>query len=211
METDIAVDRDKLRKALTELVKENESLKRETVIKNKEIKKMKDEMSKAQMKMVRQNRKIETLSKNKKGAGSVVLQGKEGEKDVINEEKMFGGDDLNLLQTNTMPLTLDFRTSSLKIHFSDLLNDIMDQGANVFVNQFNNIESMRDKKDAIVFVTNQLINFREFSDKLHFFMKEALELQKIDNIKDVQTFLAKYFRHVFNSQMLNLWIPDGVE
>ena len=86
----------------------------------------------------------------------------------------------------------------------------MDQGANVFVNQFNTMENMRDKKYAIVFVTNQLINFREFSDKLHFFLKEALELLKIDNIKDVQTFLAKYFRHVFNSQMLNLWIPDGV-
>jgi len=86
----------------------------------------------------------------------------------------------------------------------------MDQGANVFVNQFNTIENMRDKKEAIVFVTNQLINFREFSDKLHFFVKEALEVLKLEDIHDVQTFLGKYFRHVFNSQMLNLWIPDGV-
>ena len=86
----------------------------------------------------------------------------------------------------------------------------MDQGPNVFVSQFTNIDNMRDKKEAITFVTNQLINFREFSDKLHFFLKESLELLKIEDIKEIQIFLGKYFRHVFNSQTLNLWIPDGV-
>lgn len=87
----------------------------------------------------------------------------------------------------------------------------MDQGANVFVNQLNTIENFRDKKEAVVFVTNQLINSREFSDKLHFFLKESLELLKLEDVKDVQAFLGKYFRHVFGSQMLNLWIPDGVK
>jgi len=120
LETDITVDRDKLRKALTELVKENESLKRDSLTKNKEIKKLKDDISKAQTKMVRQNRKIENLSKNKKGQSSVVLQGKDGEKEAIMEDKLFKDDDLNLLQQNTIPLTLDFRTSSLKLHFSGL-------------------------------------------------------------------------------------------
>lgn len=208
LDTDITVDKDKLRKALTELVKENESLKRETITKNKEIKKLKDDVGKVQTKIARQGRKIETLLRNKKGAGSTIL--KEGEKDPFSEDKIFKDDDLNLLQQNTIPLTLDFRTSSLKIQFSDLLNDIMDQGSNVFVSQMNTLDNIRDKKEAIIFVTNQLINFREFSDKLHFFLKEAFELLKLEDIKEVQAFLSKYFRHIFNSQILNLWVPDGV-
>jgi len=120
LETDITVDRDKLRKALTELVKENEGLKRDSLTKNKEIKKLKDDISKAQTKMVRQNRKIENLSKNKKGTSSVVLQGKDGDKEMMIEDKLFKDDDLNLLQQNAIPLTLDFRTSSLKLHFSGI-------------------------------------------------------------------------------------------
>ena len=118
METDITVDKDKLRKSLTELVKENEGLKRDSIVKAKEIKKTRDEITKLQSKIVRQNRKIEALLKSKKGPTSNLLQSKDNDKDGTAQDKIFKDDDLNLLQQNVMPLSLDFRISSLKMNFA---------------------------------------------------------------------------------------------
>jgi chromosome segregation ATPase len=81
LETDIGTDKDKMRRALTELVKENEDLKRKDYTANKELKKSRDEMTKMKSKFLRQNKKIEYLLK-KKGVASVNTD--EMEKNLFN-------------------------------------------------------------------------------------------------------------------------------
>lgn len=117
LECDIALDKDGLRKALTELVKENEGLKRESFLKNKEIKKLKDDVVKAGSKINRLNKKIDNLSKSKKGLGAPEKGLDDNDKSlftVITSQD----DPLNLLKSNVVPTTLDFRTNSLRIHFA---------------------------------------------------------------------------------------------
>lgn len=122
LEADIEVDRDKLRKALTELVKENDSMKRALDSKSKEIKKQSTDLTKMQSKVTRLNKKIEVLSKNKKGSKPVNMQSDDYESEAKLEGTADAGlsdDALNLLQ-GTIPLTLDFRTSSLKQQYSGI-------------------------------------------------------------------------------------------
>ena len=91
------------------------------------------------------------------------------------------------------------------------MNDLFDKGAFEFVNYFNNLEDNDDKKQILTFVSNQLISMREFSDKLHFFFKETLELLRCREVTEVQVLLNKYFKVIFSAQILNLWVPDGVD
>lgn len=105
-----------MRKALTELVKENEGLKRESFLKTKEIKKHKDDLAKLNSKMNRQNKKIDSLMKSKKGLSAPETHNDE-EKFTL-EELPMKDDPLNLLKSYTVPMTLDFRTNSLRLHFA---------------------------------------------------------------------------------------------
>jgi chromosome segregation ATPase len=113
LETDIGSDKDHMRKAITELVKENEKFKRQGFVQEKELKKNRDEMNKVRGKVQRQNKKIENLLK-KKGAPAAT---DDLEKNLFNKNPT---DDphLSILQANTLPVTLDFRHSSLKVQYA---------------------------------------------------------------------------------------------
>ena len=121
LECEITVDKDKLRKAITELVKENEGLKRTLYLNNKEIKRQKDELGKMVAKIIRQNKKIESLIKLKKGptASSAPNQADEFEKIGFKEDGK--QDDFNLLMQENLPYTLDFRTNSLRFQYAGCL------------------------------------------------------------------------------------------
>lgn len=120
LECDISMDKDNLRKALTELVKENEGLKRESFLKTKEIRKNKDDLTKINSKMNRQNKKIDALMKNKKGLSAPENHIEEHDKYNF-EDLPMKDDPLNLLKAYTIPMTLDFRTNSLRLHFAGTL------------------------------------------------------------------------------------------
>lgn len=106
LEVDYTSNNDEMRKALGELVKDNEELKRKLAGKTNELKRANDEISRAKTKVTRQNRKIENLTK-KKGAPSDDFA-----------TMMQANTDLNLLQLGNLPSSLDFRTSSLKFHYA---------------------------------------------------------------------------------------------
>ena len=119
LECDISMDKDNLRKALTELVKENEGLKRENFLKIKELRKNKDDLSKLNAKMNRQNKKIDAMTKSKKGLSAPEMHTEE--QDKYNFEDMPSKDDpLNLLKAYQIPVSLDFRTNSLRLHFAGI-------------------------------------------------------------------------------------------
>ena len=117
LECDISVDKDKLRKAITELVKENEGLKRTGFLKGKEIQRQRDELTKVNSRMSRQSKKIEALLKHKKGPASSIGTGEEYDKTVYQDEGKLE-EAFNLLQQENLPYTLDFRTNSLRLQYS---------------------------------------------------------------------------------------------
>lgn len=122
LEAEVSMDKDKLRRAITELVKENEDLKRKDFAKDKEIKKSKDELSKMKTKFIRQTKKLENMMKTRKGHGATSTT-EELEKNLFAEK---GPQDqtLSLLHNTSIPPTLDFRTSSLKFHYAGIENII---------------------------------------------------------------------------------------
>lgn len=85
----------------------------------------------------------------------------------------------------------------------------MEQGGSVFLDLFKNLKDEREKNESMILLTNQLVSNREFSERLHFFLRMSLELLKIKDIKEAMVFLHKYFKHTFSSENLNLWVPDG--
>ena len=84
----------------------------------------------------------------------------------------------------------------------------MEQGSSAFLTQLGNID--KEKKEAISFVTAQLVSIKDFGDKIHFFIREFTELLKVKDITELMSFVNKYFKHPFNCEHLNLWLADGV-
>lgn len=76
--------------------------------------------------------------------------------------------------------------------------------------QLNSLESIRDKREAISFITSQMVSCKEFGDKLHFLLRESLDILRIKEIKDLMIFLNRYIKHIFSSEHLYLWVADGV-
>jgi hypothetical protein len=118
LEAEVSLDKDKLRRAITELVKENEDLKRKDFAKNKELKKSKDELSKMKTKIIRQTKKLENMMKTRKGHGATSTT-EELEKNLFAEIGL-PEQTLSLLHNTSIPPTLDFRTSSLKFHYAGI-------------------------------------------------------------------------------------------
>mgnify|MGYP006976769209 CR=1 FL=1 len=86
----------------------------------------------------------------------------------------------------------------------------MEQGGGIFLEQIKNMSNDKDRQEALLLVTNQLVSNREFAEKLHFFLRESLELLKMKDLREAMIFMNKYFKHVFASEHLNVWVPDGV-
>jgi myosin heavy subunit len=196
LEVDYSSNNDEMRKALGELVKDNEELKRKLNGKANELKRANEEINRAKTKVTRQNRKIENLTK-KKGAPSDDFA-----------TLMQANTDLNLLQLGNLPSSLDFRTSSLKFHYAELLNDIMEQGPLVFIDQLHKLNSVKDQDEAIHFVVNQLISYKEFGERLHLFLKQSYEIFKLRHIEELMVYLNKYTKQIFTCEQVHLWCPD---
>lgn len=80
----------------------------------------------------------------------------------------------------------------------------------MFLSQLNSLEAIRDKREAIAFITSQMISSKEFSDKLHYTVRETLDILKMGEIKDIMVYINKYIRHIFSSEHMYLWLADGV-
>ena len=116
LDCEISQDKDGIRKALTELVKENEGLKRESFLKSKEVRKLKEDATKLNTKSNRLGKKVDALMKTKKGLSAPGAKQEEQDKYNVNDNP-FKDDPLNLLKSYTVPATLDFRMNSLRLHF----------------------------------------------------------------------------------------------
>ena len=109
MEADLGTglnNNDKVRKSLTDLLKENINLKRELGKKQKEIDRLNEKNNNLNKALERVNKKISTLKNKEEG---------NNEKELKIADKR---DALNFLLKNTIPTTLDYRITSLKNEYS---------------------------------------------------------------------------------------------
>ena len=104
-------NQDKVRKSLTEMMKENSHLKKDLQLKTKEIERLNEKLNKSNIKIERMTRKLNSLKKKEKNEGD------ENPNKNYNAETM-NKDSLNFLVENSIPLTLDYRINSLKTEYS---------------------------------------------------------------------------------------------
>lgn len=100
---------DKLRSALSEIMKENEKLKKDYHIKLKEIDKLNGEKAGMQVNLNRLNKKIQSL-KNKKNE-RLDGEGNQNQAKKDEEAKKVGDGTENLLKLDNLPARLDYRNS----------------------------------------------------------------------------------------------------
>jgi len=115
-------NQDKVRKSLTEMMKENSHLKKDLQLKGKEIERLNEKINKANIKIERLSRKLNSLKKKEKNEGE-----ENPNKNFIGETA--NKDSLNFLVDNSIPLKLDYRINSLKTEYSSyfvlLINKII--------------------------------------------------------------------------------------
>ncbi len=108
-------NQDKVRKSLTEMMKENSHLKKEVQMKTKEMERMNEKLNKANTKIERLSRKMNSLKKKEKSEGEENLN-----KNFLAE--MSGKDTLNFLVDNSIPINLDYRINSLTTEYSSIIS-----------------------------------------------------------------------------------------
>lgn len=114
MESDLSSalnNQDKVRKSLTEMMKENSHVKKELQIKKKEIERLNEKLKKAFIKIERLTRKVNSLKKKEKDEGE-----ENPNKNFVSDNP--NRDTLNFLVDNSIPLNLDYRINSLKPEYS---------------------------------------------------------------------------------------------
>ncbi len=119
LESDLGMNdaRDKLRKSLTELLKETEYYKRTLNKRNLEIRKLKEQLKKTINKVDRVQKKLESI-KDKTKIKKFDEPTTEGR---LNKKKQRGLVlDSKTFAEHEIPLTLEFRTNSLKMEYSSM-------------------------------------------------------------------------------------------
>lgn len=86
----------------------------------------------------------------------------------------------------------------------------MEQGPLVFIDQLHKLNSVKDQDEAIHFVVNQLISYKEFGERLHLYLKQSYEIFKIKSLEDLMVYINKYTKQIFTCEQVHLWLPDRV-
>lgn len=116
---------EKLRRNLTELVKECESYKRELMGKGKEVERLQEQLKQAQQKMAKTTQKVEMMKKK------ISLRDLENltthEKGFkVGSSEPYKNDPTTILQRNDLYDTLDFRINSLRNEYAELIHDLQE-------------------------------------------------------------------------------------
>ncbi|CAD8203453.1 unnamed protein product [Paramecium octaurelia] len=198
LEKNLSTHQDELRMTLSELVKDNEQLKRNVIKREKEIERLKELNQKLIQQNNRLSKKLDNLKTKRVGTKSdnIVI-----EDNYVNNY---------VFDPNQLPQSLEFRLSQLTSEQNDFLIDLIEHGADVFTNQVIQLENMQQRKDLINLIANQFISQREFSEKINQIMNEFITLISYRNIKDFQIHVSKGFKMIFQTETVRLWIIDGM-
>lgn len=106
---------EKLRKNLTDLMKENENNKRENEAKNREIGRLNEKITNLNYRLARMSLKFENMKNEKSHADGTAFIGTLNKDDNDNNENSI------INSISSIPKSLDFRVNSLKIEYASNL------------------------------------------------------------------------------------------
>ncbi|CAD8102453.1 unnamed protein product [Paramecium sonneborni] len=181
-----------MRSNLTILMKENEQLKRDLERKNQEVERIQGKLNQYQLVVSRLQKTIDNLRKK-------------------NDDDEIRGfikkDDIELLMNFKIPQNLDFRIVCQKLDHQNLLNDLCEKGVINTLQQISQ-QSQEVQKQQITYYCNQLLSFKEFSERLNQLLLQMEEFSNCQTIEDLIFNVNRQLPQVFKCETAKLWLLD---
>ncbi|CAD8102312.1 unnamed protein product [Paramecium sonneborni] len=181
-----------MRSNLTILMKENEQLKRDLERKNQEVERIQGKLNQYQLVVSRLQKTIDNLRKK-------------------NDDDEIRGfikkDDIELLMNFKIPQNLDFRIVCQKLDHQNLLNDLCEKGVLNTLQQISQ-QSQEVQKQQITYYCNQLLSFKEFSERLNQLLLQMEEFSNSQTIEDLIYNVNRQLPQVFKCETVKLWLLD---
>ncbi|KAM3145598.1 hypothetical protein pb186bvf_002372 [Paramecium bursaria] len=205
LESDFAVDQVNIRRTLTDLVKESERQKRDIQMKNQEIQRLKEQVKQFQQRVNKLNQKVETM---KKKISVRELENLTYDRQDVTENQDKQTDPTNIMNRNQPCENLDFRINALKLEFADIINDISEQGTQVFAAKFLQL-NQKQQKEQIQLISSQYVSFKDCAEKLNLTIKYSIQLLTLKTLSEQLQFIDQNAKHIFMSTFCRLWILDA--
>lgn len=213
----------KLRNALTDLVKENEGLRRINMNKERDIEKLADQIYKLKWKNNRTQRRLDKINNRE---SIFQKEDDDAEDEILVKNKDHFKNATQFFKGKYVPKTLDFRIEYLqeeyygmitfvtiilkKDNFKGLLNDIVESGSTAFTKHILSIENPEEQREGVKLITSQYMSFRQFSEKLNALINHILSLISMHNIDSIVSDIATNLRSMLNAERVQLWMSEPV-
>lgn len=185
--------------SLKELMKENDGFKWKISAKNGEIEKLTEVNQQLKGKILQLSKKLDNLNQRK-------LASKKESEAFLSKKNPF----LLLNSGSQLPMSLDFKQQSLKVEYSNMLNDITLYGANAFSAQISSLDNVYQRKTAIEFITSQFIGYKNFAENLNGGLIEILGLMQCQTLQELMLAVSKNLKNLLKSEEIYLWLEDEV-
>ncbi|CAD8074265.1 unnamed protein product [Paramecium primaurelia] len=181
-----------MRSNLTILMKENEKLKRDLERKNQEVERIQGKLNQYQLVVSRLQKTIDNIRKK-------------------NDDDEIRGfikkDDIELLMNFKIPQNLDFRIVCQKLDHQNLLNDLCEKGVANTLQQISQ-QSQEVQKQQITYYYNQLLSFKDFSERLNQLLLQMEEFSNSQTLEDLIFYVNRKLPQVFKCETVKLWLLD---
>ncbi|CAD8169750.1 unnamed protein product [Paramecium octaurelia] len=181
-----------MRSNLTILMKENEQLKRELERKNQEVERIQGKLNQYQLIVSRLQKTIDNLRKK-------------NEDDEI--RGLIKKDDIELLMNFKIPQNLDFRIVCQKLDHQNLLNDLCEKGVVNILQQISQ-QSQEVQKQQISYYCNQLLSYKDFSERLNQLLLQMEEFSNCQAIEDLIFNVNRQLPQIFKCETVKLWLLE---
>ncbi|EAR98674.2 hypothetical protein TTHERM_00581780 (macronuclear) [Tetrahymena thermophila SB210] len=197
-----------IRKVVTELVKENENLKRDNMKKDEELKRLTDIKLKLNQKLNLLSQKIEFLKSRVsiKEIDEIFLENSNLKisKNINNNYKENG----SILQNDELPEKLDFRVNQLRNEYKSLVVDLLEHGSNIFLEQYNEMKDEKRKSEYVKLILSQYLLLNDFAERCNKISQLVHQLERIDNIDDLLNQTNIELKQIFKCKQAHVWLYD---
>ncbi|KAL4468918.1 hypothetical protein ABPG72_009738 [Tetrahymena utriculariae] len=197
-----------IRKVITELVKENQNLKRDNIKKDEELKRLTDIKIKLNQKLNLLSQKIEFLKSRVsiKEIDEIFLENNNLKisKNINSNYKENG----SILQNDELPEKLDFRVNQLRNEYKSLVIDLLEHGSNIFLEQYNEIKDEKRKSEYVKLILSQYLLLNDFAERCNKISLLVHYLERIDDIDDLLSQTNTELKNIFKCKQAHVWLYD---
>jgi chromosome segregation ATPase len=206
---------DKLRRALAELNKENEELRRSLFVKTKDVASLMGVKEELEKKVARLNTKLGIeKQKHYNKINEIEMEyarlyaSYDAKKQHISE---FHAIPIEIAgETLQVRRSLEFRMKALDVNESNLLADIIDNGAKKFTEQFHRLDDAVERANVLKFVVEQLCSTYAFAENSVYVMGFLKNIVKSNERKVMMLHCAVELPKLFNARRVLLWLKENV-